>query len=82
MRSKWQSLKPDIVLLDIEMPDINGIEVINQLVESSIPVKVFVLSSYDDREYISNASMELGYLIKTSTCHREAVRGGPCEKGW
>jgi DNA-binding NarL/FixJ family response regulator len=82
-----KALKPDIVLLDIEMPDINGIEVINQLVESSIPVKVLVLSSYDDREYISQMlSMGAsGYLIKDEVTDVivEAVRGvARGEKGW
>jgi two-component system, NarL family, response regulator DegU len=82
-----KSLKPDIVLLDIEMPDINGVEVLNQIVESSIPVKVLVLSSYDDREYISQviAMGAAGYLIKDEVTDTivEAVRGvARGEKGW
>jgi DNA-binding NarL/FixJ family response regulator len=82
-----KSLEPDIVLLDIEMPDINGVEVLNQIVESSIPVKVLVLSSYDDREYISQviAMGAAGYLIKDEVTDTivEAVRGvARGEKGW
>src|SRR4030065_1901706 len=82
-----KSLNPDIVLLDIEMPDMNGVEVLNKIVESAIPVKVLVLSSYDDREYISQmlAMGASGYLIKDEVTEIiiEAVRGvARGEKGW
>jgi len=82
-----KSVNPDIVLLDIEMPDINGVEVLNQIVESGIAVKVLVLSSYDDREYISQviAMGAAGYLIKDEVTDTivDAVRGvARGEKGW
>lgn len=81
------SLKPDIVLLDIEMPDMNGVEVLNKIVESAIPVKILVLSSYDDREYISQMLSlgASGYLIKDEVIDIivDAVRGvARGEKGW
>jgi DNA-binding NarL/FixJ family response regulator len=80
-------LKPDIVILDIEMPDINGVEVVNKIVEGAIPVKVLVLSSYDDREYISQMLSlgASGYLIKDEVPDiiADAVRGiARGEKGW
>ena len=80
-------LKPDIVILDIEMPDMNGVEVLTRIVESSIPVKVLVLSSYDDREYITQVLTmgAAGYLIKDEVTDIivEAVHGiGRGEKGW
>jgi DNA-binding NarL/FixJ family response regulator len=82
-----KELKPDIIILDIEMPDINGVEVVNQIVEGSIPVKVLVLSSYDDREYISQMLTlgASGYLIKDEVPDiiADAVRGiARGEKGW
>jgi two-component system response regulator DegU len=82
-----KTLKPDVVLLDIEMPDINGVEVLGKIGESSIPVKVLVLSSYDDREYISQmlAMGASGYLIKDEVTDAivEAVRGvARGEKCW
>jgi DNA-binding NarL/FixJ family response regulator len=81
------ALKPEVVLLDVEMPDINGVEVIGKLAESSMPVKVLALSSYDDREYISHmlALGACGYLIKDEVPGTivEAVRGvARGEKGW
>ena len=81
------SLKPDVVLLDIEMPDINGIEVVTKIVESTIQVKILALSSYDDREYISHmlALGASGYLIKDEVpgIIVDAVRGvARGEKGW
>src|SRR4030042_5349666 len=82
-----KSLNPDIVLLDIEMPDMNGVEVLTKIGESGIPVKVLVLSSYDDREYISQmlAMGASGYLIKDEVTDIivESVRGvARGEKGW
>jgi len=81
------TLKPDVVLLDMEMPDINGVEVIKKFVECEVPVKVLGFSSYDDREYISQLlSMGAsGYLIKDEVPETivEAVRGvARGEKGW
>lgn len=79
--------KPDILILDIELPDINGVEVLNQIVDGAVPVKVLVLSSYDDREYISQmlALGASGYLIKDEVPDVivDAVRGiARGEKGW
>jgi len=81
------ALKPDVLLLDIEMPDINGVEVIGKISESALPVKVLALSTYDDREYISHmlALGACGYLIKDEVPETivEAVRGvARGEKGW
>ncbi len=82
-----QELHPDVLILDIEMPDINGVEVVNKIVEKSLPVRVLGLSSYDDRQYITQLlSMGAsGYLIKDEMPENivEAVRGvARGEKGW
>jgi DNA-binding NarL/FixJ family response regulator len=65
----------------------NGVEVLTKVGESGSPVKVLVLSSYDDREYISQmlAMGASGYLIKDEVTKTivEAVRGvARGEKGW
>ncbi|MEE8413266.1 MAG: response regulator transcription factor [Dehalococcoidales bacterium] len=63
-----ESLKPDVIVLDIRMPKINGIEVIRRLQACSPDTKILVLTAYDDDAYIL-AWMEagaLGYLLKTS----------------
>lgn len=43
-----QELKPDVLVLDVDMPGMTGIEVIQQLKRSNSPVRVLVLSSYAD----------------------------------
>ncbi len=62
-----ERLQPDIVILDIRMPKLNGIEVIRRMKELSPNTKPLILTAYDDDDYII-ALMEagaLGYLLKT-----------------
>lgn len=57
---------PDLVLTDISMPEMNGIEFIKQLREHYPAVKCVVLSSYDDFNFVKDA-MKLGaqdYILK------------------
>ncbi len=82
-----QELTPDVLILDIELPDINGVEVVNNIVKKSLPVRILGLSSYDDRQYISQLLSlgASGYLIKDEMPENiiEAVRGvARGEKGW
>lgn len=61
-----QACNPDIVLLDIRMPGLDGIEVIRQLHHTRPEVKIIILTTYDDEAYISGA-LEAGvhgYLLK------------------
>ncbi|MBE0696396.1 MAG: response regulator transcription factor, partial [Anaerolineaceae bacterium] len=44
--------QPDVLLLDIGMPIMDGIEVTRRLQELNIHVRILVLSAYDDKEYI------------------------------
>lgn len=82
-----QDLKPDVLLLDIEMPVMDGIEVARKLQAANIGVRILILSAYDDREYI-RALMEIGvsgFLVKGEAPGKiiEAVRGvAQGEKGW
>ncbi len=61
-----QALRPDIILLDMEMPDLNGVEVARQLKQLRTGCKVLALSAYDDPQYIRNllSAGASGYLIK------------------
>lgn len=82
-----KELNPDVLILDVELPDINGVEVIHKITENAYPVKVLGLSSYDDRQYISQLLSlgASGYLIKDEMPENiiEAVRGvARGEKGW
>ena len=57
---------PDVVLLDIRMPNMNGV-VVTQRIKTEYPnVKVVILTTFDDRDYILNAinNGASGYLLK------------------
>jgi len=61
-----KELSPDILLLDVEMPFLNGIEVARRLRKDGNKVQILVLSAYDDKEYIRQMLINgaAGYLIK------------------
>ena len=56
-----RSLHPDLVLLDINLPLMDGIEVCRQLKELHIPTEVLILTGYDDFKYIQSC-LRLGVL--------------------
>jgi DNA-binding NarL/FixJ family response regulator len=57
---------PNVLLLDVEMPDMSGLDVAEQLYRSGSPVRVLILSAYDDIEYIQRLMQcgVAGYLLK------------------
>lgn len=62
-----RELHPDVVLLDMALPDLNGIAVARHVNELNPDTKVVILSAYDDDDYVF-AAMEVGvaaYLLKT-----------------
>jgi DNA-binding NarL/FixJ family response regulator len=63
-----QSLHPDVIVMDIAMPLLNGLQATRQIMEISPATKVLILSAHPDPEYIEQA-MEFGaagYLLKQS----------------
>ncbi len=62
-------LQPDIVLMDINMPDMNGIEAAEILLEHHSNIKLLILSIHDDREYILDVARAgaKGYLLKSTS---------------
>jgi two-component system response regulator DegU len=61
-----EKYRPDIVIMDINMPHINGVEATRQLVETYPDTKVVVLSIHDDENYVMHALQTgaSGYLLK------------------
>jgi DNA-binding NarL/FixJ family response regulator len=76
-------LKPQVVVLDIDMPRLNGLKTIRAIRELTIPVNVIILTMYKEEE-IFNAAMDLGvkaYVLKENATKDvidalEAVNGG------
>jgi DNA-binding NarL/FixJ family response regulator len=61
-------LRPDVVLMDIRLPGINGIEVTRRLTRDHPDVRVLMVSAYDEDEYVRGAleAGAAGYLSKTA----------------
>jgi DNA-binding NarL/FixJ family response regulator len=62
------AVKPDIVLMDISMPGMDGIEATEKLMEMDLDVRVVMLTSYSEREKITQAlaAGAVSYLTKDS----------------
>ena len=80
-------LKPDVLLLDMEMPGKTGVDVAQELQQRGASVRILVLSAYDDDEYIASllATGAAGYLTKEEALNTivDAVRGvARGEDGW
>jgi len=48
-------LQPDVLLMDISMPIMNGLEAAKQIMEFGLKTRILFLSIYDDNEYIQEA---------------------------
>src|SRR3989442_11690801 len=69
-----EGLKPDVAVLDIDMPGMNGLDLIKALHDRHIDVPVVFLAMYNDREMLEKA-MDVGargYVVKESAA-RELV---------
>ncbi len=66
--SQVKKLQPDIVLIDIEMPKMNGITATKYICENLPQTRVIVLSSHKNQKYITQALQAgaSGYLLKDS----------------
>lgn len=65
---KLKNVTPDILLLDINMPNMNGLEVLQKIKEMKYKVKVLVLTVHNEVEYLLKA-VDIGvngYLLKDS----------------
>jgi DNA-binding NarL/FixJ family response regulator len=73
-----ERLAPDVVLLDMRLPGMNGIEVARAVTGKHKDIRVLLLSAYDDEEYVAEAlnAGASGYMLKTTPGAKlvEAVR--------
>lgn len=65
-------LRPDIVLMDIQMPVINGVEAIKKILELNKEAKIIILTTFDDDEYVYEGlkSGALGYILKDTSIEK------------
>jgi len=73
-----QENHPDVVIMDINMPQMNGVEATRELIEKYPNTKVIILSIHDDENYVTHAlkTGASGYLLKEMDADAliEAVR--------
>ena len=75
-----ESAKPDVVLMDIRMPNMNGVIATQEVKRRHPEVKVLILTTFDDSDYILNAinNGASGYLLKdtSSAALIDAIKNG------
>lgn len=62
-----RTLVPDLMVIDVELPDGSGVDVVREIVRARLPVRCLMLSAHDDYVYLSEAlaAGAGGYLLKT-----------------
>lgn len=84
LQDNSQSIAPDIILLDLNLPGMNGLDVLEPLIKKSPTTKIVVLTQSNNEEDVLHAIMlgANGYLLKSSTVQqliegiRNVIKGG------
>jgi DNA-binding NarL/FixJ family response regulator len=66
-----KKLHPDVILMDIAMPLLNGLEATRQILHAVPGARILILSAHNDDAYVKNAtdSGALGFLLKQTSSH-------------
>ena len=66
-----KKLRPAVVMMDIAMPLLNGLEATRQILKAVPGTKVLILSAHSDDAYVKNAteSGAMGFLLKQTSAH-------------
>jgi len=69
--SMAMELRPDVVLMDIAMPGLNGLEATRQLVKAYPGIRIIILTAHNDDAYVQKAieAGASGYLLKQTSSH-------------
>lgn len=67
--AKVKAVKPDILIIDIRMPVMNGLDATRKLTEMQLPTKCLILSMHDDEDYVLQSidCGASGYLLKDTS---------------
>lgn len=62
----YRQIQPDVVLMDIQMPNLNGVEAIRQILAEDPAARIIILTTFDDEQFILQGLQAgaLGYMLK------------------
>ncbi|HEY5744496.1 MAG TPA: response regulator transcription factor [Chryseolinea sp.] len=65
----YEELRPDLIILDISLPDMNGMEVTQKILQFDSQANILMLSMYDDEDYVSRCIENgvKGYVVKSES---------------
>jgi DNA-binding NarL/FixJ family response regulator len=81
-----RQLEPDVLLMDVQMPELDGVAATRQVRDTCPEVKVIILTTFDDDEYVFEGLLAgaAGYLLKDVPSEQlaEAIRAAACGKAF